>query len=346
MPKPTIVCLTPVLNEAWILERFLKCASLWADHIVVADQGSTDGSREIALGFPKVRLIENKTKRFNEPERQGMLLAEGRRFAGPRVLLALDADEFLSASVLTSPEWESMVHASAGTVISFEWPLVHTKRGELCYYTFPTELPIGFVDDGSEHKGKTIHSFRLPVPTGARTLSPKQVKLMHYCLMDQRRFDSRVRWYQCWEHLNLKRRPIELYRFYHQHLFVPETVVKSVPAEWIGGYEERGIDMRSVNREGSYRWDREVLEFFAEHGTGRFRRLAIWDADWSKLHDQLFPDQPKRVYGDPRSRLDKLAHRWLEHTQRRHCFHANDRSSLWRRLRDRLAEKALRIAGW
>ncbi|MDR1737564.1 MAG: hypothetical protein LBR66_01915 [Candidatus Symbiothrix sp.] len=27
--KPAIICLTPVKNEAWILDRFLTAASLW-----------------------------------------------------------------------------------------------------------------------------------------------------------------------------------------------------------------------------------------------------------------------------------------------------------------------------
>ena len=64
---PKIICLTPVLNEAWILDRFIRCASLWADHIIIADQGSTDGSREIAQRYDKVIFIDNKkTGDFNE----------------------------------------------------------------------------------------------------------------------------------------------------------------------------------------------------------------------------------------------------------------------------------------
>jgi glycosyltransferase involved in cell wall biosynthesis len=46
--KPTIICLTPVKNEAWLLDRFLQATSLWADFIIIADQMSTDGSQEIA----------------------------------------------------------------------------------------------------------------------------------------------------------------------------------------------------------------------------------------------------------------------------------------------------------
>jgi hypothetical protein len=114
MERPKLICLTPVLNEAWILERFLKCTSLWADHIIIADQRSTDGSREIARRCPKVTLIDNRSEVFNEPERQQMLLAEARRIPGAKILLALDADEFLTANFLTSPEWETNSPGASG----------------------------------------------------------------------------------------------------------------------------------------------------------------------------------------------------------------------------------------
>ena len=74
---PKIICLTPVLNEAWILDRFLKCASLWADHIIIADQGSTDGSVEIAKRYEKVIFIDNKTDGdFNEMKMRAPLLKQ------------------------------------------------------------------------------------------------------------------------------------------------------------------------------------------------------------------------------------------------------------------------------
>ena len=45
--RPTVIVICAVRNEAWILPRFLAVASHIADHIIVADQGSTDGSRDI-----------------------------------------------------------------------------------------------------------------------------------------------------------------------------------------------------------------------------------------------------------------------------------------------------------
>src|SRR3954453_20585511 len=86
------IVVTPVRNEAWILDRFLSCVSLWADHIIVADQGSADGSREIARRHSKVTLIDNPGS-YDEGARQRLLLDAARSFEGRRVIFAFDADE-------------------------------------------------------------------------------------------------------------------------------------------------------------------------------------------------------------------------------------------------------------
>jgi glycosyltransferase involved in cell wall biosynthesis len=339
-----IFCLTPVKNEAWILERFLKCTSLWADHIIIADQGSTDGSREIAQKFPKVTLIDNTSQGLSEPVRQEMLLAEARRIPGPKILFSLDADEFLTANFLKSPEWHSIMGAPPGTAIGIQLPEIEVNFSDLTYFYYPTILPVGFVDDGSEHKPQLIHSRRLPVPAGSPMLTLTEIKLMHYCLVDIDRFKSRIRWYQCFEHLTLKKKPIDLYRFYHKVRFVSPNAISKVPSEWIEGYEKRGIDMSSVNRDGSYRWDREVLEYFKEHGTEKFKRLAIWDVDWSKLRNELYPEESVKGPLDPRSKFDKLVHKWLEFTQPDFSLYATP--WMGRKLFHNCVQRALCSLGW
>jgi len=49
-----IVVVTPVRNEAWILERFLSVTSRFADHIIIADQ-ALDGrqSRHLQPLIPR-----------------------------------------------------------------------------------------------------------------------------------------------------------------------------------------------------------------------------------------------------------------------------------------------------
>jgi hypothetical protein len=344
MEKPLVICLTPIKDEAWILERFLKCVSTWADHIIIADQQSKDGSKEIARRFPKVTLIENSSESYSEWDRQQLLISAARKIPGPKILITLDADEFFTANLLSSPEWQTILSSSPGTVIRFQWLEVFADTRGLCYFRFPWDPPIGFVDDGTEHNGSLILSVRVPWKTGATTITPTQIKVMHYCLFDRDRFRSRIRWYQCYEHLNTHKRPIHLYRFYHQDLFVRSDVIKPVPTDWVQRYEESGIDMSSVQRPAAYRWDREVLELFEKHGAARFKRLGIWDADWAELDRQLYPQRPARKIVDPRSLLDRAVHKWLRSTQSDFCHYAEP--APLRSLMHRSVETVLQLFGW
>lgn len=51
--RPTIFCLMPVKNEEWIIERSLSSASIWADKIIVSDQGSRIGLLRLPGDFQK-----------------------------------------------------------------------------------------------------------------------------------------------------------------------------------------------------------------------------------------------------------------------------------------------------
>ena len=91
---PKLICLTSVLNESWFLDRFIQCASIWADHIIIGDQGSTDGSQEIAQKYEKVIYFENKrTGEMNEGDYRTPLFEKARQIEGPKILITLDADE-------------------------------------------------------------------------------------------------------------------------------------------------------------------------------------------------------------------------------------------------------------
>ena len=72
------IVLMPVKNEDWILEYSLSCASLWADHIIVADQTSTDRTPEICRKFEKVIYVKNHAE-FHSSNVRKLLLDEARK---------------------------------------------------------------------------------------------------------------------------------------------------------------------------------------------------------------------------------------------------------------------------
>jgi len=315
MEKPKIICVTPIKNEAWILDRFIQCASLWADHIIIADQNSTDGSQEIARQYPKVTLIENPSPVYDEGARQTLLLNAARQIPGDRLIIALDADEMLTANWLTSSEWRQILQAPKGTVLYFQWVNVMPEcaSGWLC----EDKLPLGFVDDDSDHSGQAIHSKRIPLPEKAPSIKLQDVRVLHYQYTDWDRMESKQRWYQCWERLNNPtKRPIQIYRQYRQMYGVDPSEVQPLRPEWLAGYVEQGVDMTTVHPCAFYHWDRELLNFFSKYGVDRFRKLDVWQVDWQEISQLMgYEWQQMEPLADPRDSFEKSVHAWLKHTQ-------------------------------
>lgn len=314
--KRPIVCLVPVKNERWILDLFLATTSLWADHIIVADQQSDDGSRDIIARHPKAILIENRESRFNEPERQALLIAEARtRFPGA-ILFALDADEILSPEWVDSQEWALIQNAEPGTQVLMRWA---NLRPGLRWHSFGRWVLCGFVDDGiTPHVGRPIHSPRLPTPANAPAIKCQTIRILHYRSFDPLRMESKHRWYQCWELLNQQNRhPIKQYRFYHSVDSPRLHKLRFFPQRWLQAYAGMGIDLRAPLIEHAYWWDAQILSWFAKHGVLTFRRLAIWDVDWGRMGRSHGATTPVT---DPRTWSDRLVHSWLRNTQFMHRF--------------------------
>jgi len=319
-----VVVVTPVRNEAWILERFLSVTSRFADHIIVADQRSSDDSRAICSRYPKVTVIDNPTDEFNERDRQLLLLRQARALVPPpRVILALDADEILAANALDTPSWRAMLAARPGTIVCFERVDLYETPDQCMRHDRLT--PLGYVDDGVEHTPRDMHSVRVPIPDNAPRLLLDDIAVLHYSALRPAALAAKLRWYSVLENVRgtcpwvFKRR-----LRYAMHVdFTGAGRLERCPPEWFGRWEEAGIDMRSVVEEKYYWHDFEVLRYMNEHGARKFWLDDIWGFDWEacRLHAKRHtivgvPDAP--VNAPPRALV--LAMRVLSalhRTQRR-----------------------------
>lgn len=308
--RPKVICLTPVKNEAWILERFLKLASLWADHIIIADQMSTDGSREIASRFDKVILVDNTSEAFNEPERQKLLIDEARKIPGPRLLITLDADECFTPNFQTSPEWDTMLKTKPGTTVKFRLIDLHP---DLKRMRISILYPWGYLDNGSEHIGKKIHSTRLPMNECGNILILNDINVLHFADVNKERNLRKYNWYQCYERITFpKKSSVEIARMYNR-LYDNSNYIP-LPEEWLKEYSYMGIDVTSIEEEPVYWWDEKVLDYFDNYGTKFFIRENIWKTDWSKIAGLLGRNNVQK-YRVPNSKLYKKLRTLLAITQ-------------------------------
>ncbi|MDX1952575.1 MAG: glycosyltransferase family 2 protein [Verrucomicrobiota bacterium] len=334
MVTPKIICLTPVRNEEWIIERFIRAASLWADLIILADQGSTDRTVAIASGHPKVRIIDNPHPAYDEFARQKLLINEARKaIPGPRLFLALDADEALTGNFAASLEWSEILQAKRGTVIYFKW--FNVKPGCQQGWLSDKAYPWGFMDDGAEHSGTDIHSPRVPVRLNSPRINCEKIRVLHLQYIDPKRMESKHRWYQCYERIkNPKASAIKLFdQYHHMYRIKPEALV-SPDQEWFQNYKRLGIDLCMPNapENGVYWWDLLLFELIEKHGAKMFARENIWQ-DWPGLVQASGHTLDK--FPDPRTAFQKKVHDFL-----------NRPETFKNSFRVRLIKSCLKRLGW
>lgn len=333
LAAPRLICLTPTKNESWIIRPFLAAAKYWANDVIVADQGSSDGTFEVLSNTPGITPVRNDSLVFDESHRQRLLLAEARKISGKRILIGLDADEALSANCLNSPSWSRILDASPGTIIRLRWANILPGLERAWIPEGYTHF--GFVDDGSEHHGRKIHSPRVPHPQDAPVLDIDDIVVLHFQYVVWDRMLSKQRWYQAWEFSKHKAKsPLQIFREYnHMHGGWKDAEIQAVREEWIDQYDCMGAGFRELKREPVTWWDKEVLSMLRDLGPTYFRKVAIWDENWNEVAARA--GLADCNFADPRTPVERYIHTILQRTQR-------NRGSLGTRI----FEKILRSYGW
>jgi hypothetical protein len=284
-----LVVLTPIKNEAWILEQFLIISSIFADHIVIADQHSTDGSKDIVRKFPKAHIIENSSTVYDEASRQLALINAARTLFpdSKNVFLCLDADEIFSAnSVSNVTEWEQIKTLKPGTTVYFEKPDILYGL-ENCVRWRDNYFPIGYVDDGRLHQPKSIHSKRVPDNPDGGKVFIENIKVLHLAHSRKNVQSSKLRYYSVIENIqNSKRfytRRFAYPSFYNELNSYPSENIEKIPSDWLNGWLVRGIHFSNFP-DPIYSWhDFEVLKYFKIYGYRNFHLDNIWEFDWEKV---------------------------------------------------------------
>ncbi|WP_041555505.1 glycosyltransferase family 2 protein [Nostoc sp. PCC 7524] len=309
---PKIVVITPVKNEAWILERFLSVTSQFADYIIIADQNSTDGSQAICKKYPKVILVENKSEKFNEADRQLLLIKTARELIlEPKILIALDADEILAANAIKTQSWQTMLQAKPGTVIYFEKPDLFETTHQCIRTGILT--PLAYVDDGAAHQPQAIHSVRIPTPEYATRLHCHDIKVLHYGITRLDAHAAKMRLYGVIENVLGVGHPLgRRYRYNSRPDYLGLGKLEAAPDEWFRGWEEQGIDMHTIIKHKYYAYDFEVLRYFQKYGMRRFLMEDIWKFDWEACRQYAKSQQLESIPDYPISQPSKVVDSMLD----------------------------------
>lgn len=309
MTRPLNIVITPVRNEAWVLRAFLEATSLWADYIIIADQMSVDGSREIAKEYPKVILIDNDSAEMHQAATRRLLFDAAKKIEGDKILFALDADEFLSGDFVNTDDWQKIINSKQDD--SFCWRWMNLKRNDKTKYsTFRHYYWAVHVSDDlwmGEFPDNFIHEWRLPWSPKAdesHKILLDDFYSIHLARVNQLRQKNKERFYQVSTiGQGRKASMISLYRQYHAE---EELDYFEVPEDSYDYYKRQGLDLWkyvNLNDEGEY-YSKEILKYFERDGLKKYALLDIWDTDWLK----------RNYLKDPRNWCQKVLHGYLRKT--------------------------------
>ena len=311
MKNPILIVLTPVRNEAWILHAFLKATSLWADYIIIADQMSTDGSREIYPLYEKVIVVDNPREEMHQARTRQLLFEAAKKINGEKILFALDADEFLSGDFMNTIGWKTIINSQQGDVFWLKWINLLPQMDK-----YINSQPLYWVAHLSENDmngifpDNPIHEWRLPWPKNVNNeYFIDDISFIHFARVNEQRQINKEIFYQVSTAFkNEEYSGVKQFRHYQTYHPINDDEIFKVPMDAFIFYKKNGLDVLreiDLNDVGQHYID-SVLRNFSERGIKHFAKLDIWNDDFVKRYDLQ----------NPQSLLDKLVMLYLRFTKK------------------------------
>ena len=306
------IALIPVRNEELVLPSALKCLEGFCDHIIVADQGSSDDTREIARRHPLVTLVANDLPVGQGFQRRREILFEAfRSFEGKNLALCLDADELVSPVIFQRFCETVRDNCRPGDVLSLHWVQLwrdfHRYRDDQSVWSNSWK-PLAFWDDREMEypSGHFLHEARVPVGRRAPVkMAGFPVLHLQWAYWDRTQYKQA--WYRALEFVEAGFSGAEgINARYAITLPAADERTSELPREW-----SQGVNFPAGAFAPLPNWHRdEMFGFFDRHGLLAFEPLQIWQiAEFKKR----FIDEvgrvpiPALVGSAQRGRLRRLA---------------------------------------
>lgn len=289
--RPTIVVITPVRNEAWVLEAFLTCTSSWADYIILADQHSDDGTREIAQKYEKVILIDNPTQEWYEYLCRTKLLEEAAKIPGDKIIFGLDADEFLSEGFEKTESWQNIMNAKGNQIFCFNWLNLYDNYSTAEYTNMHFEWAahfdssLDFVEEYRTRERHAVHCSRVPCLETERCqyINVDDFWVVHLAKLNHQRIRQKFDFYQVtWVDKNQeKANPIGMYRGYNKY-YPDELSRLGQPIKLCCKGDDTDYSYLVKSSDYGKHYVDEMVQVFRREGTDKFLKLCIWDNPYLK----------------------------------------------------------------
>lgn len=275
MIRPKVICLMPVKNEVDLLPITLKIISQYCDAIIIADQMSDDGSREVYKKFTKVIVIDNLREGHSNQVRWDLLKA-AREFGNNNLIICLDADEFVPPALFN--KFLNDQEFNVGDSFSFPW-IQLWKSVSLFNNTgvwYKNYQQIAWVDDGiTDYANKVVindHVSRVPPSFLNNCKRIDAVPIIHLQWASWEKTQFKQVWYRCTELIKSPQNYSSINSKYAHSLDLRSARLTKVPDEWI----DNPGDLKAIEKLSPTWHLQEIYRFFDQYGILFFEPLQIW----------------------------------------------------------------------
>lgn len=311
--RPLLICLTATRNYGWITKAFLEANTKWADYIIIVDQMSEDGTREMASQYDNVIILDNHDLSYSETKRCVMALDRARQIKGDKILVGLDIDEILPSNVINTSDWEKIINSAPGEMFCLSWANILPDKKN--YYTprlfngDPFWMYRIFHDDGItqyNNEGHDMHTHHLPYNYKGKEYKVTDFSIIHFGEFNFNWNFVKQRYYQIVDYDKNHRTATQLDRMYNKKTDKDITTQK-IEKEWLG-YDFNIFDLIDIDSRPYF--IRYMKEKISENGINRYSKLNIWDTTiLNYLNIQ-----------DPRNHSIKLFHKYLNKSRNNRSF--------------------------
>ena len=318
-----LIAIMPVRNEEWILRENLKTLSQSCDAIFVADQDSTDCTPEICKEFEKVHYLQYGTSTMGSENRRQILLDAARSYDGCNVILAVDADEIATATILDDPNWPLMLNSlQPRESVMLEWLMLwkHPRRYRKDSSVWANRwVHFLFRDDRvTDYAIGNWHEPRVPQAFAENARRFEPVKILHYQFVAWERMLSKQAYCRMIELLRSSNaQPVTINQKYVVTKDERNMQVQEVAQEWLDPWLHIGADLNHFQNIEFCWYDSEILRLFTIHGEKHFADLDIWDVNWEHKRELAvlrgLDGIPHEKIKDPRNIEQKIYQAYLNH---------------------------------
>jgi glycosyltransferase involved in cell wall biosynthesis len=288
----------PVKNDSWILNKSLRAACSFADHVMVFDDDSDDETqciyKSMLAEFSNVTLIHRPRLDFDGPALRNFMLSHARKHDGENIIIELHADEILSSRVLLSDSREAFKSAFASCdSIEMPWLTIwgspNTIRDDQSVWS-KNHCVFAFRDDRQcEFLGPAFHGARVPDGLLKRRRRLIDYPVLHYQFLNRNYEESKQCLYHMYEKLHHPDKPDyvinRVYACSHDRRSIR---LKNIQTEHIHGWADVGVDLLHWESFPEDNWrDSWILGKFNEYGVKHFKCLNIWGIDWAEKDMRL-----------------------------------------------------------